>query len=61
VTQSANLKNPALISAGASIGATESSHATAIRAAFVSLGMDLEIVPSSFVNAENLSAWILTI
>lgn len=61
VTQSAKLKNPDLISAGASIGATESSHATAIRAAFVALGMDIEIVPSSFVNADNRSKWILTV
>ncbi|WP_088888921.1 ferritin-like domain-containing protein [Leptolyngbya ohadii] len=61
VTQSARLKNLDLISAGASIGATESSHATAIRAAFASLGMDIEIVPSSFVNADNRSEWILTV
>lgn len=57
----AKLKTPALISAGASIGSTESAHAAAIRAAFVSLGVKLAVVPAAFVNAENRSAWILKV
>jgi rubrerythrin len=57
----AKLKTPALITAGASIGSTESAHAAAIRATFKSLGVNIEIVPSSFVNADNRSAWVLTV
>ncbi|MGQ9873273.1 ferritin-like domain-containing protein [Leptodesmis sp.] len=57
----ARLKTPALITAGASIGSTESAHATAIRAAFKSLGMNLNVVPSAFVSAQNRSSWILTV
>ncbi len=57
----AKLKTPALISAGASIGSTESAHATAIRAAFVSLGVKIPVVPASFVNAENREAWVLKV
>lgn len=61
ITEVANLKTPALISAGASIGSTESAHATAIRGTFKSLGENIEIVPSSFINADNRNAWILTV
>ncbi len=57
----AQLKNPALITAGASIGSNEASHATAIRAAFVSLGVDIPIVPASFVSADTRESWILTV
>ncbi|HEY9599726.1 MAG TPA: ferritin-like domain-containing protein [Cyanophyceae cyanobacterium] len=57
----AKLKTPALITAGASIGSTESAHAAAIRATFKSLGVNIEIVPSSFVSADNRSAWVLTV
>lgn len=57
----AKLKTPALITAGASIGSTESAHATAIRAAFKSLGMNLNVVPSAFVSAQNRNSWILTV
>ncbi|NJL49054.1 MAG: ferritin-like domain-containing protein [Leptolyngbyaceae cyanobacterium SM2_5_2] len=57
----AQLKNPALITAGASIGSNEASHATAIRAAFVSLGVDIPIVPSAFVSADTRESWILTV
>lgn len=57
----AKLKTPALITAGASIGSTESAHAAAIRATFKSLGVDIEIVPSAFVSADNRSAWVLTV
>jgi len=60
-TEIAQLKTPALITAGASIGSTESAHAAAIRATFKSLGVPLEIVPSSFVNADNRSAWVLMV
>jgi rubrerythrin len=57
----AMLKTPALITAGASIGSTESAHAATIRAAFKSLGMNLEVVPSAFVSAESRNRWVLTV
>lgn len=57
----ANLKTPALITAGASIGSTEASHATAIRAAFVSLGVDINYVPAAFVSSDTRDAWILRV
>lgn len=57
----AQLKTPALITAGASIGSTEAAHAAAIRATFKSLGVPLEIVPSAFVSADNRSAWVLMV
>lgn len=60
-TEVAQLKTPALITAGASIGSNESAHATAIRAAFVSLGVNIPYVPSAFISAENRSAWILKV
>lgn len=60
-TEIANLKTPALITAGASIGSDESAHAAAIRAAFVSLGMDIPVVPASFVSADARDAWILKV
>nr|WP_199329373.1 ferritin-like domain-containing protein [Coleofasciculus sp. FACHB-1120] len=57
----AKLKTPALITAGASIGSDESAHATAIRAAFKSLGVDIEIVPASFVSADTRKDWVLKV
>lgn len=57
----AKLKTPALITVGASIGSTESAHAAAIRATFKSLGVPIEIVPSSFVSADNRNSWVLTV
>jgi rubrerythrin len=61
VTEVAKLKSPALISAGASIGSTESAHATAIRAAFVSLGVGIDYVPASFVSADTRTEWVLKV
>ncbi|HEY9626488.1 MAG TPA: DUF4439 domain-containing protein [Coleofasciculaceae cyanobacterium] len=55
------LKTPALITAGASIGADEAAHATAIRAAFVSLGVDIPVVPASFLSADTRSQWIVKV
>ncbi|MBD2577395.1 ferritin-like domain-containing protein [Oscillatoria sp. FACHB-1406] len=57
----AKLKTPALITAGASIGSTESAHAASIRAAFVSLGVKIKPVPAAFVSAENRDAWVLKV
>ncbi|GAB4141448.1 MAG: ferritin-like domain-containing protein [Cyanobacteria bacterium J069] len=57
----ARLKTPALITAGASIGSTEASHATLIRAAFQSLGVDIQPVPAAFVSAETRDVWVLTV
>jgi rubrerythrin len=59
--EAAKLKTPALITAGASIGTNEAAHATAIRAAFKSLGVNLEIVPSSFFNTATRSNWVLNV
>jgi rubrerythrin len=57
----ANLKTPALITTGASIGSTESAHATAIRAAFVSLGVSIDYVPVSFVSEATRDQWVLKV
>ncbi len=57
----AQLKTPQLITAGATIGSDEAAHATAIRAAFVSLGVDIPYVPASFVAANTREAWILKV
>ncbi len=57
----AKLKTPALITAGASIGSDESAHAAAIRAAFVSLGVNIPVVPASFVSAKTRDAWIIKV
>lgn len=57
----ARLQTPALVSAGAAIAATEASHATAIRAAFISLGIDISYVPAAFVNADTRDAWVLKV
>jgi rubrerythrin len=59
--EAAKLKTPALITAGASIGTNEAAHATAIRAAFVSLGVNIPIVPSAFFSASTRSAWVLRV
>ncbi|NJN86987.1 MAG: ferritin-like domain-containing protein [Leptolyngbyaceae cyanobacterium SL_7_1] len=57
----AKLTTPALVTAGASIGSTEASHATAIRAAFVSLGVDINYVPAAFISQETREAWVLKV
>ncbi len=57
----AKLKNPDLITAGASIGSTEASHATVIRAAFQSLGVSLNVVPAAFVSKATRDAWIIKV
>lgn len=59
--EAAKLKTPALITAGASIGTTESAHAAAIRATFKSLGVKLEIVPAAFVSAATRRDWVLSV
>lgn len=60
-TEVAALQTPALVSAAASIGATESAHATAIRAVFRAFGAPVEIVPAAFVDASTRNAWILKV
>jgi rubrerythrin len=57
----AKLKTPELITAGASIGSDESAHATAIRAAFIALGTQIDYVPASFISADTRKNWILTV
>lgn len=59
--EAAKLKTPALITAGASIATAEASHATAIRAAFIALGVNIKTVPAAFVSAETRSQWILKV
>jgi hypothetical protein len=56
-----NTRITTLISVGASIGTTESAHAAAIRATFKALGVNLEIVPTSFVSMETRDAWVLKV
>ena len=55
----AMLQTPALVTAGASIAAVEASHATLIRAAFFSLGIELPIVAAPFVSAETRDQWVI--
>jgi rubrerythrin len=57
----AMLKTPALITVGASIGSDEACHATAIRAAFVALGVSMDYVPTAFINEELRSQWVLMV
>jgi rubrerythrin len=59
--EAAKLKTPALVTAGASIATAESAHATAIRAAFNALGVNLKIVPAAFVSADTRGQWILKV
>jgi rubrerythrin len=57
----AMFRTPAFITVGASIGSDEACHATAIRAAFVSLGVDIEYVPSSFISEASREQWVLKV
>lgn len=57
----AKLKTPGLITAGATIGSNEATHATLIRSAFKSLGVNLEVVPTAFVSDKNRNAWIVKV
>jgi rubrerythrin len=59
--EAAKLKTPALVTAGASIGTNEAAHATVIRAAFKSLGVEMAIVPAAFFNPSTRSAWVLKV
>lgn len=55
------LKTPELITAGATIASAEASHATTIRAAFISLGVDIAYVPAPFVSADTRDQWVLKV
>jgi len=55
------LKSPSLIAAAGTIAPVESSHATAIRAAFISLGTKIEYTPAAFVSPQTRDAWILKV
>ncbi len=57
----ATLRTPELVTAGASIGSVEVSHATLIRAAFQSLGVDIMPIPAAFISADTRSSWILAV
>jgi len=57
----AQLKTPALITAGASIGANESAHARVIRSAFRSLGVDLKVIPAALITPENQNMWVIKV
>lgn len=61
ITEAAKLKTPSLIMAGAGIGNVESIHAARIRAAFNSLGVEMIVVPSAIMSAENRDQWVLKI
>ncbi len=55
------LKDSALIAAAGTIAPVEASHATAIRAAFISLGTKIEYIPAAFVSPETRSDWIVKV
>lgn len=55
----AMLKTPELITAGTTIASAEAAHATTIRAAFISLGIDIAYVPAPFVSAETRDQWVI--
>ncbi|WP_051463586.1 DUF4439 domain-containing protein [Leptolyngbya sp. PCC 6406] len=57
----ARLKTPELVTAGVSIATAEAAHATTIRAAFISLGVDIAYVPSPFISADTRDAWVLEV
>lgn len=57
----AKLKTPELVTAGVSIATTEAAHATTIRAAFISLGIEIPYVPAAFINSDTRSAWVLSV
>jgi rubrerythrin len=57
----ARLMTPALVTAGASIAAAEAAHATTIRAAFISLGVEIDYVPAAFVSADTRDQWVLKV
>ena len=57
----ARLRTPELVTAGATIAAAEASHATTIRAAFISLGVDIPFVPAPFVSADTRDQWVLKV
>jgi len=57
----ARLKTPALITSGTTIAATESAHATTIRAAFISLGVDMAYVPAPVVSTATHDQWVIKV
>lgn len=57
----AKFKTPELITAGATIASTEAAHATSIRAAFASLGMDIPVVAAPFVSADTRDQWVISV
>lgn len=57
----AKLKTPELITAAASIGSTEASHATLIRVAFHSLNPRLKVVPAAFISKDTRKDWIIKV
>ncbi|NCJ08688.1 DUF4439 domain-containing protein [Synechococcales cyanobacterium C] len=59
--EAAKLKTPALVTAAASIATAESAHATVIRAAFASLGIDIQAVAAPFVNADTRDQWVINV
>ncbi|BAC92369.1 ferritin-like domain-containing protein [Gloeobacter violaceus] len=61
VTEAAKLKIPSLVMAAAGIGSVESIHAARIRAAFNSLGIEMPVVPSAIMSAENRDLWVLKV
>ncbi len=59
--EAANFKTPDLVTAAASIATAESAHATVIRAAFASLGIDIKPVAAPFVNADTRDQWVMQV
>jgi rubrerythrin len=59
--EAAKLKTPAIITAASSIGSTEACHATVIRSAFKSLGVNIKVIPVSFISADTRKDWIIKV
>ncbi|NMF82703.1 DUF4439 domain-containing protein [Nodosilinea sp. P-1105] len=57
----AKFKTPELVTAGATIASAEAAHATTIRAAFVSLGIDIPVVAAPFVSADTRDQWVIEV
>jgi rubrerythrin len=50
-----------LIAAAGTIGPDEAAHVTAIRAVFISLGVDIPFVPDAFVSSASRNKWVLKV
>jgi ferritin-like protein len=61
VTDTTQLKSPAMIDLEAGIACVEAIHAARIRAAFNELGIKLPVVPNPVLNAASRHDWVLKV